>query len=158
MVGSARAALTAAVFLLAAGAAHAQQQQAAPAVPAPAAGHHGMHGAAPATGVKRTDLHQTPLLHTEDRVFQLYVVDFAPGGATPRHLHPGDEIAHVVEGTVVLEMQGEEPRTFNAGQSFHPRPNTPHVARNASATAPAKLVVSSITEAGKPSTVPVPAQ
>ena len=157
MVGSARAALTAAVVLLAAGTAHAQQQQ--QSVPAaPAAGHHGMHGAAPATGIKRTDLHQTPLLHTEDRVFQLYVVDFAPGGATSRHLHPGDEIAHVVEGTVVLEMQGEEPRTFNAGQSFHPRPNTPHVARNASATTPAKLVVSSITEAGKPSTVLVPAQ
>ena len=157
MVGSARAALSAAVVLLPAGATHTKQQQAAPAAQPPA-GHHGMHGAAPATGIKRTDLHQTPLLHTEDRVFQLYVVDFAPGGATPRHLHPGDEIAHVVEGAVVLEMQGEELRTFTMGQSFHPRPNTPHVARNASATAPAKLVVSSITEAGKPSTVPVPAQ
>ena len=158
MVGSTRAVLTTAVVLLAAGVAHAQQQQSTPAAPAPAAGHHGMHGAAPATGIKRTDLHQTPLLHTEDRVFQLYVVDFAPGGATPRHLHPGDEIAHVVEGAVVLEMQGEEPRTFNAGQSFHPRPNTPHVVRTASATAPAKLVVSSNPEAGKPSTMPVPAQ
>ena len=158
MARYAQSALSAAVVLLAAGAAHAQQQQAAPAAPAPAAGHHGMHGAAPATGIKRTDLHQTPLLHTEDRVFQLYVVDFAPGGATPRHLHPGDEIARVVEGAVVLEMQGEEPRTFAAGQPFRPRPNNTHVARNASATAPAKLVVSSITEAGKPSTVPVPAQ
>jgi hypothetical protein len=33
---------------------------------------------------------------------------------------------------------------------------TPHVARNASTTAPARLTVSSITEAGKPSTVLVP--
>jgi quercetin dioxygenase-like cupin family protein len=71
-------------------------------------------------------------------------------------MHPGDEIAQVIEGSVTLEMEGDQPRTFQAGQTFHPRPMTPHIARNASASAPARLIVSSITEAGKPSTIMLP--
>jgi quercetin dioxygenase-like cupin family protein len=128
-------------------------QQAPSAAPAS----QGAHGIPAATGTFRaTVLLETPLLGTEHRLYRLYTIDLAPGGATPRHMHPGDEIALVTEGSVTLEMQGEEPRTFQAGQTFHPRPMTPHIARNASTTAPAKLTVSSITEAGKPSTVMAP--
>lgn len=131
----------------------------------PTAPHSGPHAGAPqaahgtpAAGAafRATVLHETPLLGTEGRIYRLYTIDLGPGGATPRHMHPGDEIALVTEGAVTLEMEGEAPRTFQAGQTFHPRPMTPHVARNASATAPARLVVSSVTEAGKPSTVLVP--
>jgi quercetin dioxygenase-like cupin family protein len=129
-------------------------QQAPPAAPNP----HGAHGIpAAATATFRANvLLETPLLGTERRIYRLYTIDFGPGGATLRHMHPGDEIALVTEGAVVLEMQGEEPRTFHVGQTFHPRPMTPHIARNASATAPARVTVSSITEAGKPSTILVP--
>jgi quercetin dioxygenase-like cupin family protein len=118
---------------------------------------HGGHGIPTATEAFRaTVLLETPLLGTEARIYRLYIIDLGPGGATPRHMHPGDEIALVTEGSVTLEVAGEAPRTFGAGQTFHPRPMTPHVARNASATAPARLTVSSITEAGKPSTIVVP--
>jgi quercetin dioxygenase-like cupin family protein len=131
-------------------------QQAPPAPPH--GGGQATHGAPAAAGAafRATVLHETPLLGTEGRIYRLYTIDLGPGGATPRHMHPGDEIALVTEGSVTLEMQGEGPRTFHAGQTFHPRPMTSHVARNASATAPARLIVSSITEAGKPSTVLVP--
>lgn len=119
---------------------------------------HGAHGIpAGAEAFRANVILETPLLGTEQRIYRLYTIDLGPGGATPRHMHPGDEIALVAEGAVVLEMQGEQPRTFQAGQTFHPRPMTPHVARNASSTAPARLTVSSITEAGKPSTILVPA-
>ncbi len=118
---------------------------------------HGAHGIPAATEAFRaTVLLETPLLGTERRIYRLYVIDLGPGGATPRHMHPGDEIALVAEGSVTLEVDGEAPRTFHAGQTFHPRPMAPHVARNASATQPARLTVSSITEAGKPSTIMVP--
>jgi quercetin dioxygenase-like cupin family protein len=118
---------------------------------------HAGHGIPPATEAFRaTVLLETPLLGTEARIYRLYLIDLGPGGATPRHMHPGDEIALVTEGSVTLEVQGEAPRTFQAGQTFHPRPMTPHVARNASATAPARLTVSSITEAGRPSTIILP--
>jgi quercetin dioxygenase-like cupin family protein len=129
------------------------QQSPPVAPPAPHAG----HGIPPATeSFRATVLLETPLLGTEARIYRLYIIDLGPGGATPRHMHPGDEIALVTEGSVTLEVQGEAPRTFRAGQTFHPRPMTPHVARNASSTAPARLTVSSITEAGKPSTILVP--
>ncbi|MBC4016000.1 cupin domain-containing protein [Siccirubricoccus deserti] len=130
---------------------------AGPAIAQQAPNPHAGHGIpAPTASFKAVVLLETPLQGTEHRIYRLYTIDLGPGGATPRHMHPGDEIALVTEGAVTLEMQGEEPRTFQAGQTFHPRPMTPHVARNASSTAPAKLTVSSITEAGKPSTIMVP--
>jgi quercetin dioxygenase-like cupin family protein len=134
------------------GAALAQQ-----APPIASSGTHAGHGIPDATeSFRATVLLETPLLGTEARIYRLYVIDLGPGGATPRHMHPGDEIALVTEGSVTLEVQGEAPRTFGVGQVFHPRPMTPHVARNASAVAPARLTVSSITEAGRPSTILVP--
>ncbi|HYF07209.1 MAG TPA: cupin domain-containing protein [Acetobacteraceae bacterium] len=128
--------------------------QQAPSVPAMPHGAHTMP--AEPGGFRATVLHETQLLGTERRTYRLYTIDLGPGGATPRHFHPGDEIALVLEGSVTLEMEGEPARTFQAGQTFHPRPMTPHLARNASPTAPARLIVSSITEAGRPSTVVVP--
>lgn len=132
-------------------------QQTAPAA-APHGGGQAAHGASAAAGAafRATVLHETPLLGTERRIYRLYTIDLGPSGATPRHMHPGDEIALVTEGAVMLEMEGEAPRTFHVGQTFHPPPMTPHVARNASATVPARLTVSSITEAGRPSTIVLP--
>ena len=132
-------------------------QQAPPAA-MPHGGGHTTHAAPAAANAtfKATVLYEAPLLGTEARIYRLYTIDLGPSGATPRHMHPGDEIAQVIEGSVTLEMEGEPARTFQAGQTFHPRPMTPHIARNASATAPARLIVSSITEAGKPSTIMLP--
>ena len=132
-------------------------QQAPPAA-MPHGGGHTTHAAPAAANAtfKATVLYEAPLLGTEARIYRLYTIDLGPSGATPRHMHPGDEIAQVIEGSVTLEMEGDQPRTFQAGQTFHPRPMTPHVARNASASAPARLIVSSITEAGKPSTIMLP--
>jgi len=147
--------LLAGALALAGPAALAQQ---APHTAAPQGGGQAAHGS-PATAssaFRSTVLHETPLLGTEGRIYRLYTIDLGPGGTTPRHMHPGDEIALVMEGAVTLEMEGEAPRTFQVGQTFHPRPMTPHVARNASATAPARLTVSSITEAGRPSTILLP--
>ena len=132
-------------------------QQAPPAA-MPHGGGHTTHAAPAAANAtfKATVLYEAPLLGTEARIYRLYTIDLGPSGATPRHMHPGDEIAQVIEGSVTLEMEGDQPRTFQAGQTFPPRPMTPHIARNASASAPARLIVSSITEAGKPSTIMLP--
>lgn len=131
-------------------------QQAPPAAMPQAGAHAGHHAPAANATFKATVLYEAPLLGTEARIYRLYTIDLGPSGATPRHMHPGDEIAQVIEGSVTLEMEGEPARTFQAGQTFHPRPMTPHIARNASASAPARLIVSSITEAGKPSTIMLP--
>ena len=81
-------------------------QQAPPAAMPHGGGHttHAAPAAASAT-FKATVLYEAPLLGTEARIYRLYTIDLGPSGATPRHMHPGDEIAQVIEGSVTLEME-----------------------------------------------------
>lgn len=106
-------------------------------------------------GFRTNLLLETPLRGTPQRIYRLYTVELAPGAATPRHMHPGDEIALVTEGAVSLEAEGEAPKTYQAGEVLHPQPMKPHQARNVSTTQVARLTVSSITEIGRPSTMMV---
>ena len=46
-------------------------------------------------------------------------VTFAPRQETVRHRHPYPVIGFVVEGTALLEVDGEEPQTLPAGSSFY---------------------------------------
>ena len=46
-------------------------------------------------------------------------VSFAPGQETGRHRHPCPVIGFVLEGTAILEVDGEEPQTLPAGSSFY---------------------------------------
>ena len=52
-------------------------------------------------GIKRTDLQRNDLSVPGREVVQVRV-DFAPGVAFPKHSHPGEEIAYVIEGEVRL--------------------------------------------------------
>lgn len=42
---------------------------------------------------------------------------FAPDAQLPAHYHPGDEVLYMIEGTVVLEQDGQEPLTLAAGDA-----------------------------------------
>ena len=46
------------------------------------------------------------------------LAEFVPGGAAGRHTHPGEELGYVVEGTLLLEVDGQPPRTLKAGDAF----------------------------------------
>jgi quercetin dioxygenase-like cupin family protein len=76
------------------------------------------------------------------------IVDFAPGAGSEPHVHPGSAFAHVLEGAVVSQLEGEPPTTYTKGQSWYEPP------KNASATVPAKLLVVLISEPGEPLTAP----
>jgi quercetin dioxygenase-like cupin family protein len=43
-----------------------------------------------------------------------------------RHTHFGVETTYVIEGTVMLDVQGVGPKTYTAGQGFQIPPITPH--------------------------------
>lgn len=84
-------------------------------------------------------------------------VEYAPGGSTPPHAHPGDTYGYVLEGAVVSQVGDEKPRTYTAGQMFTELPNQHHmVSRNASATEPAKLLVFMIAPHGEKLTTMLP--
>lgn len=91
-----------------------------------------------------------------DRV-EILEVSYPPGApATPAHRHPGAVFAYVVEGTVISQLEGQEPITYSEGQTWYEPPGTLHLlSRNASSSQPTKLVVFFIIPQGQPATVPV---
>ncbi|WP_044871687.1 cupin domain-containing protein [Pseudomonas sp. LFM046] len=71
----------------------------------------------------------------------LLTVDYAPGQRSAAHLHPGSVLAYVVEGEVISQIKGQEPKLYKAGESWYEPAGSAHLqSRNASETKPAKLV------------------
>src|SRR5438046_2576362 len=87
-------------------------------------------------------LMKQPLADMAGKVATMLTVAYAPGAASDPHVHPGSVFAYVLEGTVVTQLEGEQPVTYTKGQSWYESPKKPHVvSRNASVTEPAKLLV-----------------
>lgn len=62
-----------------------------------------------------------------------FVLEFAPGNATPPHTHPGLTLATVLEGEVTFRHPDRE-RTYRVGESFIERPGEAGIATNTGAT------------------------
>jgi quercetin dioxygenase-like cupin family protein len=90
--------------------------------------------------IKRTDLLTMDLADIQDSEMHVWVADIAPGAATGRHSHPTPRFVYVIEGAVVLEVDGKPPQPFKAGQAYVEMPNEVHNFRNASTTEPAKAL------------------
>ena len=80
-------------------------------------------------------------------------IDFAAGASAARHTHPGEELGYVVEGIVVLEIDGKPAQTLKAGDSFFIPAGAIHTAKNGGGT-PARVVSSYVLEKGKPLATP----
>ena len=46
------------------------------------------------------------------------IAEIAPGSCAGRHTHPGVESSYVLEGTLILKVEGKPDQTFKAGDSF----------------------------------------
>jgi quercetin dioxygenase-like cupin family protein len=69
-------------------------------------------------------------------------VDFAPGAEDPVHRHDAHAFVYVLEGSIVMQLKGDQAVTLTPGQVFYEGPNDIHtVGRNASTTKPAKIMV-----------------
>jgi quercetin dioxygenase-like cupin family protein len=72
-----------------------------------------------------------------------YFVDYAPGGASASHAHAKSAFvfAYVLSGKIESQVNEEPKRVYHAGESWYEMPGSIHrVSRNASTTAPAKLL------------------
>ena len=98
--------------------------------------------------IKRTDLATADQSATDAGA--LWVADIPPGGATGRHTHPTPRFVYVLEGSVILEMDGKPPQTFKSGEGFVEPPAVAHNFRNASASAPAKALGFQVAPKGTP--------
>ncbi|MEA3192525.1 MAG: hypothetical protein QOD26_858 [Betaproteobacteria bacterium] len=88
-------------------------------------------------------------LSVADRHAVQALAEFVPGGAAGKHTHPGEELGYVVEGTLELLIEGQPPRTVNAGESFFVPAGVVHDGRNVG-SGPAKVLATYIVEKGKP--------
>src|SRR5262245_25212800 len=103
-----------------------------------------------APSVKRTDLVKAELAAMDSPVAYLWVGELAPGAATGKHSHPTPRFVYVLEGAVTLEIDGQPPTTYKAGEAFQESPNVVHNFRNASATQPAKALGFQVATKGQP--------
>jgi quercetin dioxygenase-like cupin family protein len=109
-----------------------------------------------ASPVTRTDLLKRALPPGNFRDVQASLIELGPDAAAPRHRHDVAVLAYVLEGTVENQFDGGATHIHKAGDSWWEAPGTVHdVARNASKTARARLLVVYIGEEGKAATVPI---
>ena len=76
-------------------------------------------------------------------------VDFPPGAAFPRHRHPGEEVAYVLEGSVEYQLEGQPPITLKTGESLFIPAGAAHTARNVGGGKASELATY-IVDIGKP--------
>ncbi|GGX77192.1 cupin domain-containing protein [Massilia dura] len=80
-------------------------------------------------GLGRADLLKESISVPGKELVQVRV-DFAPGIEAPRHSHPGEEVAFVLEGTLEYRIDGQPPVTLKAGQTLFIPAGAVHSARN----------------------------
>jgi quercetin dioxygenase-like cupin family protein len=99
-------------------------------------------------GIKRTDLIQHDLSVPGREVVQVRV-DIPSGVLAPRHSHPGEEIAYVIEGVLEYQLEGRPPVQLKAGEALFIPAGTIHSAKNVGSGNAAELATY-IVEKGKP--------
>ncbi len=86
----------------------------------------------------------------------IITVTYPPGSSGAVHRHNAHGFIYVLEGSVVMGLNGGKPVTLGAGQTLYEGPNDIHtIGRNASKTKPAKFLVFLIKNRDAPISVPV---
>ena len=89
----------------------------------------------------------------------MLIVVYPPGGFDPVHRHDAHGFIYVLEGSIVMGVQGGKAVTLHPGDTFYEGPEDVHtVGRNASQTEPAKFLVVLVKDAHKPAVLPVAGQ
>src|SRR6201993_2431318 len=92
---------------------------------------------------KVTLVYQHELPNVPGKSIKGVLVDYAPGGSSPGHMHPKSAFiyATVLEGEIRSQVNDGPVTTYKAGQSFSELPGDRHsISANASETQPAKLL------------------
>jgi quercetin dioxygenase-like cupin family protein len=87
--------------------------------------------------IKRTVLQQHDLSITGQETVQARI-DFAPGASFGNHIHPGEEVIYVLEGSFEYEVEGK-PVTLKPGDVLFIPAGTIHAAKNVGTTNAAEL-------------------
>ena len=104
------------------------------------------------TGFKRTVVQQGDLSTAGKEVVQA-IAEFQPKATVGRHTHPGEEVGYVLEGSILLEVEGKPAVTLTAGKPFLIPAGTIHNA-TANGAGQSRVLATYIVEKGKPLATP----
>ena len=106
--------------------------------------------------VKVTQLREQHLADMPDKEGLMLMVEYPPGKVSKPHRHNAHTFLYIVEGSMIMQVQGKEPITLNPGDTYYESPEDIHLlSKNASATKPAKFLVFSVNQKGSPVVIPV---
>ena len=72
----------------------------------------------------------------------MLTVEYPPGASSPKHRHNAHTFVYILEGTLIMQVEGGERMTLKPGDTFYETPEDIHtVSMNASKTEPAKALV-----------------
>jgi quercetin dioxygenase-like cupin family protein len=107
---------------------------------------------AQAPGIKRTPLQKSDSGPNQETI--MGIAEIAAGAAAGRHTHFGIEMGYVLDGTSILEVEGEAPKTLKAGDSYVIPAGKIHDAK--AGPGGAKVLAAYVVEKGKPLATPAP--
>ena len=91
----------------------------------------------------------------EGKEVVVFLADVPPGGVAGLHYHPGDEAIYMLQGSILIEPEHEQPFELKAGEiTFNPAKHI-HKAKNTSSSEHAKVLNCMIAEKGQPLAIPV---
>ena len=108
---------------------------------------------------KRGVIPHAPLLKsvlpdTANQEVAVYETEYAPGGISPRHLHPAAITFYVLSGAGVWQEEGKPPVTLKAGDSLFVRGGTIHSHWNPSTTDRLRFLEFIVAEKDKGRSIP----
>jgi quercetin dioxygenase-like cupin family protein len=121
----------------------------------------GMQAAHAQEGVTRTPVLKKDLEADPKKEVTIFNAEYKSGARTGKHFHPGQEFIYCIEGQGILEETGKPPVDLKPGvavyfQSDPDKPTYVHEGINTSNTKGMKLLVTLITEKGRPLATLVP--
>jgi len=112
--------------------------------------------AVPAEAADAKELFAIDLADSPGKEGRMIEVSYPPGARDVVHRHDAHAFVYVLEGQIIMQLNGRPPVTLNAGQTFYEGPSDVHVVgRNASNTEPARFVVVLLKAKGAPILKPV---
>jgi quercetin dioxygenase-like cupin family protein len=85
----------------------------------------------------------------------MLTVEYEPGASSTKHRHDAHVFVYVLEGSVIMQVEGGKAVTLGPGETFYESPKDVHsISKNASATKPAKFLVFIVKDKDKPPVLP----
>lgn len=95
------------------------------------------------------------LIGLADKQGMMLTVEYEPGASSTKHRHDAHVFVYVLEGSVIMQVEGGKAVTLGPGETFYESPKDVHsVSKNASATKPAKFLVFIVKDKDKPPVLP----